>query len=605
MRAHLTRLLSGLSVCLYAASLAVLIKTLMGGFSRLIGLAVCGFIAAVIIEGILHRSRSEGFIRVALILAITLIPGLSVIMVVYVMSIGIPKNIVLLSGAALSGLILLFVLLRSAPWMRLIAGCAVMAAVLPGMATPAQPQNVRSFIFSSYHDLRINYFPVGELASQDGGAIAYVGGNAGLVVVGNGTGYKFTLESGGIRIDATAIQAPLELETYLAEAPSTNPFFRVTDVLLDDTGGEGLDLYTTYTRWNKSGNCFTLALAMAQISRDLLKQTQVWKPLFESQPCIHHEGDPTPNTTGGRMALLDARTLLFTVGDFALGDYEPESVAQSQYGKVMAFDVTTGRSSVFTSGHRNPQGLLVTSGSIWLTEHGPFGGDELNKLIRGSDYGWPYSTYGTDYGKKVSAVTGKVGDHSRGTLPVFAWLPSIGISSLIEVKGTVFNNWQGDLLIGSLNGLGSGYSLYRTRVRDGRAITIERIRTGQPVRDLVEMADGRLLIWNGLSMLQLVEPAEGIFSSCGSCHNIRRNTHGIGPDLWGVVGSKVARHEDYRYSSAMVKFGGHWTRARLDQFLKDPKGTVPGTTMEFEGIANAAQRQEIIDYLDKVSVRPQ
>ena len=71
----------------------------------------------------------------------------------------------------------------------------------------------------------------------------------------------------------------------------------------------------------------------------------------------------------------------------------------------------------------------------------------------------------------------------------------------------------------------------------------------------------------------------------------------------GIVGERVAHHTDYQYSEALRALGGRWTRARLDSFLQDPQGFAPGTTMDFPGIADAAQRAEIIEYLDDLDDR--
>jgi cytochrome c len=130
---------------------------------------------------------------------------------------------------------------------------------------------------------------------------------------------------------------------------------------------------------------------------------------------------------------------------------------------------------------------------------------------------------------------------------------------------------------------------------------VERIRTGRRVRDLIELADGSVLIWDGIGTLQIVESASHMFSTCNGCHALRWQTHGIGPDLWDVVGRDVARHEGFAYSDAMLAFGGRWSKDRLDAFLRDPQGTVPGTTMDFPGIEDADTRRALIEYLKKLS----
>ena len=103
--------------------------------------------------------------------------------------------------------------------------------------------------------------------------------------------------------------------------------------------------------------------------------------------------------------------------------------------------------------------------------------------------------------------------------------------------------------------------------------------------------------------MHVLEPADSLFSSCSGCHAMRWRTHGIGPDLMGIVGASVAAHENFQYSQAMRDYGGRWTRERLDRFLADPAAEVPGTQMQFAGIADAAARAQLIDFLAKMKLR--
>src|SRR5262249_46684398 len=133
-----------------------------------------------------------------------------------------------------------------------------------------------------------------------------------------------------------------------------------------------------------------------------------WQTVFESSPCVAVDipGQP-PHFAGiqigGRLALLSERELLVTLGDNELdGLNSPISAPhdpKSSYGKTVLIDLQDFSSQNFSIGHRNPEGLYADrSGAIWETEHGPQGGDELNLLQRGSNYGWPLETYGVEYG---------------------------------------------------------------------------------------------------------------------------------------------------------------------------------------------------------------
>ncbi|MCY4278293.1 MAG: PQQ-dependent sugar dehydrogenase [Gammaproteobacteria bacterium] len=169
---------------------------------------------------------------------------------------------------------------------------------------------------------------------------------------------------------------------------------------------------------------------------------------------------PTPVHYGGRMVFLDDDTLLLTTGD-GFDFREQSQDLASGLGKVMRIHIdgsvpddnpfvnTEGAlASIFTYGHRNPQGLVVASdGRVYLHEHGPRGGDETNLLIAGANYGWPAVTFGREYsGGTISPFTEGPGFEP----PLHHWTPSIAPSGLAMYEGERFPDWQGDLLVGAL-----------------------------------------------------------------------------------------------------------------------------------------------------------
>lgn len=147
--------------------------------------------------------------------------------------------------------------------------------------------------------------------------------------------------------------------------------------------------------------------------------------------------------------------------------------------------------------------------------------------------------------------------------------------------------------------------LVRIRVEDGRVIFAEPIRISGRIRDVVEGPDGRILIWTDENDLIFLEPAssgaaEALISQCITCHTLGEGEEAsAGPNLWKIVGRPVASMAGYDYSEAMARHGGRWTEERLDRFIADPRGTVPGTTMDFDGIDDAGERKRIIEFLDQ------
>ncbi len=146
---------------------------------------------------------------------------------------------------------------------------------------------------------------------------------------------------------------------------------------------------------------------------------------------------------------------------------------------------------VWSYGHRNPQGAALhpETGVLWTIEHGPAGGDELNRPEPGKNYGWPVITYGENYsglpvGKGITQAEGM-------EQPVYYWDPVIAPSGMTFYTGDMFPEWQNDLLIGSLNPGG----LVRLRIEDGRVTEEERFFTGEArFRDIEVAPDGSVLV---------------------------------------------------------------------------------------------------------------
>ena len=390
-------------------------------------------------------------------------------------------------------------------------------------------------------------------------------------------------------------------------------WFRTYGLLAQEVGSR-LRLFVTHVYWKAARECFVERVSMLEAERAAILGGAVgpkWRTLYETAPCLPIRGEGSRRGVsfvgyfgGGRMALLDPQTLLLTVGEFGFDGVSSDEVLSqdpgNSYGKTLTINIADGRGTPFTLGHRNPEGLFIDqSGTIWSTEHGPQGGDELNQLVRGKNYGWPFETDGTDYGA-FSWPLAKPETAQTFQTPLFAWVPSIGVSSLLVVQGESFPEWRGDLLIGSLR----AQTLFRARVRDGHVAYLEPIELGSRIRDLVEGHDGRIIIVTDTDSLVTIRPKEGhsgeaLFAEkCSGCHRSSSTSRQrIGPNLFGVVGRGIASQSGQIYSPALRQLGGVWTEERLDRFLTAPGEFIPGTAMDYAGLANAAERSAIISYL--------
>lgn len=210
------------------------------------------------------------------------------------------------------------------------------------------------------------------------------------------------------------------------------------------------------------------------------------KLLFESTP------KRSDGNNGGRLAFLDANTLLMTVGDGSLRREEAQNPG-SALGKVMRVDLSSGthRAVVHTLGHRNPQGIVRDpgTGAVYVSEHGPRGGDELNRLRPGGNYGWPIVSQGIDYPfARVSPFT----RHKGFEDPEVVWSPSIAPSGLAIYQGDQFKGWQGNFLVPALRERG-----IRRLVREGDRVVRQELllaELGERIRDVRVASDGSIYV---------------------------------------------------------------------------------------------------------------
>jgi len=546
---------------------------------------------------------------------------------------GLPREALLLGlGAGMLGLILMH-LLRSAPLVRialtgafLLAGLAGQAAFHKHLLPRAElAQQATHYVDTSLYQLKLTtYSHHVPRHWRMGGGLASWGPDY-LLGTGNGALYVLRFgEDGSLGVKALPRTVPLNGDEFQAGARELfksaaknyieGARFRVADVFVQELG-ETVRLFAAHHHWKTSERCFVLRVSVMEGSRAQIEDASApidWRTLYETSPCLPLNTDFARGprfegmNNGGRMALLGEDALLVSVGDHGFdGVTYPRSLPQdpaSAYGKIMRVTIATGDASVFSLGHRNPQGLFVDpSGAIWSTEHGPRGGDELNLLREGGNYGWPLVTYGTDYSRRTWPLNASEGRHEGFEKPLFAFMPSVGISSLVGVSGPLFPLWKGDLLLSSLK----GQTIWRTRIEDGRVIFAEPIPVARQVRDVAVGSDGRLILWTNEHDIVLIEPTaantgEALVAQCLGCHglNVWDGSSALGPNLASIVGRPVATRDDFAYSDALRQFGGRWTRERLDKFLANPQAAVPGTKMPFAGIPDPDQRISLIDYLE-------
>ena len=320
------------------------------------------------------------------------------------------------------------------------------------------------------------------------------------------------LPNGDMLITERAGRLRLVRDGRLASAPigglppvDTRTQDGLMDLALHPRFAQNQILYFTYSKPGERGD--TTALATAKFDGATLTDV---RDLFVADAWSTAGGN-----SGSRIAFGLDGTIYMTVGE--RHEQTPAQDLRTHKGKILRLNDdgtippdnpfvgrTNARPEIFAYGVRNPQGLFVdpSTGTIWEHEHGPRGGDELNIIARGHNYGWPAITYGINYnGTTISKDTARDGMDQ----PLVHWTPSISPSGLTIYSGDRFPAWRGNVFLGALSGL----NLRRLELRDGHVTHEEVLLAGraQRIRDVRQGPDGLLYVLKEAGVLLRLEPA--------------------------------------------------------------------------------------------------
>ena len=278
--------------------------------------------------------------------------------------------------------------------------------------------------------------------------------------------------------------------------------------VVDDTGQGGLlDValdpdFTTdpwvYWTYSEPGIGVEEGLSGTSVARGRLigNTLQDIEVIYSQVPKVSGSGH-----FGSRLAFRSDKTLFVTLGERQKGI--PAQDLSMTLGKVIRINrngsippdnplIVGARPEIWSYGHRNPQGAAIRPGGdqLWISEHGPQGGDELNKTIAGGNYGWPVVSYGCNYGDPIGdACRIGGGTHSPEYIePVSYWVPtSIAPAGMIFYTGSGFPSWQGDVFIGAL----AGTALWRVQLSGDTEVMREAIfsELGERIRDVEQGPD--------------------------------------------------------------------------------------------------------------------
>ena len=282
------------------------------------------------------------------------------------------------------------------------------------------------------------------------------------------------------------------------------------DVAVDPDFSSQAWVYWTYA---EPGTGTQSGLSGTAVARGRLVGTRLLDVsiLYRQQPKVSGSGH-----FGSRLVFRSDKTLFVTLGDRQLGS--PAQDLASTLGKVVRLQrdgsipadnprLAGARPEIWSYGHRNPQGAALRPGSdeLWLNEHGPQGGDELNQVVAGGNYGWPLVSYGCHYGEPVG-VACRIGGgrHGAGQVePVSYWVPtSVAPSGLVFYTGAGFPAWRGQVFMGAL----AGAALWRIELNGNVEVAREKLLADlqERIRDVKQGPDGWLyLLTDSGKLMQL------------------------------------------------------------------------------------------------------
>jgi glucose/arabinose dehydrogenase len=294
--------------------------------------------------------------------------------------------------------------------------------------------------------------------------------------------------------------------TGLEDLHVSTPMVGLQDVVLDPGFAANHTIYFTYFEYfDKTVGNTSIARAVLDEKALALREVTV---LLKTRPFVPNDQTLSAGgKTGGRIAIGADGFLYVTIGDRDNAGPRPWGVAQyldTHLGKILRLtkdgkpapgnpflNTPNALPEIWATGFRTPEGLAFdASGQLWETEHGPRGGDELNLIKKGANYGWPIISHGIDYAGKV------IGDDQVAApgmeQPVYFWSPSTAPSSLLFYRGGAFPQWKDSLFVGMLRGA----QLDRLTMRAGRIVDEEALLVDlkSRIRDVTVDAAGALYV---------------------------------------------------------------------------------------------------------------
>ena len=264
--------------------------------------------------------------------------------------------------------------------------------------------------------------------------------------------------------------------------------FAINDIAILSQSSRSAKLLISYPRLGLSGSCVEIVVDELNYDRKIqrIKFVSNW---FTSKPCVPISA---VQHTAGRFAVIDKNSVYVTIGDLGYSEIDNRS-KRGDLGSI--FKLSAKSAVKISQGHRNPQGIVLFNDFsnkkvLLAAEHGPRGGDEINVIKEGGDYGWPFVTYGEPYGLGDYVRPSTTGSHDGFIKPIEYWVPSIAPTELVQLPAKGWGTWGGALVLGTLR----EEVLVFMKISEKLDVTESvRVDMGERIRDLEVLSNGSLI----------------------------------------------------------------------------------------------------------------
>ena len=275
--------------------------------------------------------------------------------------------------------------------------------------------------------------------------------------------------------------------------------FAITDIAVLEEQEKVISLLISFPQYSQKNRCVSLVLYKYDLKLAPTVSVIRGKQWFKSSPCVPISA---VQHAAGRIEVINKKNVYLTTGDLGfpkIGDRK----ARGTLGSI--YKVSSSAFERVSQGHRNPQGVQLIGKDLYISEHGPRGGDEINLIDLGRDYGWPFVTYGQPYGSGDYVRPSKTGTHEGFTKPLYYWVPSVAPTELILLPDDPrWGSWSGQLVMGTLRENALIFLQLMSKREVGQ---VANVNVGERIRDLEVGNDGSIIATTDSGNLLFISPA--------------------------------------------------------------------------------------------------